>query len=216
MTGEADAFDPGEVVRRVTRFDGLRWDVRTDDVRLPSGEVVTRDYVVHPGAVGIIAMDDRDRVLLVRQYRHPTGYYLWEPPAGLMDIAGESALATAQRELLEETGCVARDWHVLIDWFNSPGGSSEGFRCFLARGVEEHGDGRPSGEGEEADMPLRWVPIDEAVRLVFSGGLHNPTAVSGVMAAALARRLGWQNLRPADAPWQERENLQTAERVWLP
>lgn len=216
MTISGDAFDPADVVRRVERFTGLRWNVRTDDVRLASGEVVTRDYTVHPGAVGIIALDDSERVLLVRQYRHPTGHFLWEPPAGLMDVPGEPALATAKRELHEEAGFGAERWNVLLDWFNSPGGSSEAFRCFLARDLSEDVAGRPAGEGEEADMPVRWVPLDEAVALVFSGGLHNPTAVAGVLAAALARDRGWRGLRPADVPWQERGNLVDSQRVWLP
>jgi ADP-ribose pyrophosphatase len=216
MTVDGDSFAPADVVRRTVRFEGLRWDVTTDQVALANGEVVTRDYVVHPGAVGIIALDDSDRVLLVRQYRHPAGGFLWEPPAGLMDAAGESALTTAQRELYEEAGCTAERWEVLLDWFNSPGGSSEAFRCFLARGIAAHSDGRPAGREEEADMPMAWVPLEEAVRMVFAGRLHNPTAVAGVLAAAVARDRGWSGLRPGDSPWEVRDGLIATGRVWLP
>ena len=81
--------------------------------------------VVHPGAVGIIAVDDDLRVLLVQQYRHPVSALLWEPPAGLLDVAGEEPLAAAQRELFEEAGYRAARWSVLLDVFMSPGGSSE-------------------------------------------------------------------------------------------
>lgn len=216
MSDFADAPDPQPVVERLDRFDGLRWRVRTDRVQLPRGEVVARDYQVHPGAVGIIALDDDERILFVRQYRHPVGFLLWEPPAGLMDLAGESALATAQRELVEEAGVVAGQWNVLADWFNSPGGSTEAFRCFLARDLAPAPGGKPPGEAEEADMPSRWVPLDDAVAAVLAGELGNPTAVAGVLAAAAARATGWQNLRPGDAPWPIRDQLVATDRVRLP
>lgn len=216
MSDFADAPDPQPVVERLDRFDGLRWRVRTDRVQLPRGEVVARDYQVHPGAVGIMALDDDERILFVRQYRHPVGFLLWEPPAGLMDLAGESALATAQRELVEEGGVVAGQWNVLADWFNSPGGSTEAFRCFLARDLAPAPGGKPPGEAEEADMPSRWVPLDDAVAAVLAGDLGNPTAVAGVLAAAAARATGWQNLRPGDAPWPIRDQLVATDRVRLP
>ena len=216
MSDFADAPDPQPVVERLDRFDGLRWRVRTDRVQLPGGEIVARDYQVHPGAVGIIALDDDERILFVRQYRHPVGFLLWEPPAGLMDLAGESALATAQRELVEEAGVVAGQWNVLADWFNSPGGSTEAFRCFLARDLAPAPGGKPPGEAEEADMPSRWVSLDDAVAAVLAGDLGNPTAVAGILAAAAARATGWQNLRPGDAPWPVRDQLVATDRVRLP
>lgn len=216
MSDFADGPDPQPVVERLDRFDGLRWRVRTDRVQLPRGEVVARDYQVHPGAVGIMALDDDERILFVRQYRHPVGFLLWEPPAGLMDLAGESALATAQRELVEEGGVVAGQWNVLADWFNSPGGSTEAFRCFLARDLAPAPGGKPPGEAEEADMPSRWVSLDDAVAAVLAGDLGNPTAVAGVLAAAAARATGWQNLRPGDAPWPVRDQLVATDRVRLP
>lgn len=211
-----DEFDPQPVVESVGRYSGLRWSIRTDHVRLPHGETVIRDLQVHPGAVGILAIDDQERVLFVRQYRHPVGAWLWEPPAGLMDMVGEDALGTAQRELVEEAGLIADHWHVLADWYNSPGGSTEGFRCFLARGLREAPGGRPPGTGEETDLPAAWVPLDEAVTLVFQGRLANPTSVAGVLAAAAARSADWQGLRPGDAPWPMREHLLASGRVWLP
>jgi len=214
--GIADSFEPAAVLGQTSRFIGQRWDVVSDEVRLDHGEVVVRDYLVHPGAVGIIAIDDDERVLLIRQYRHPVGFFLWEPPAGLMDAAGEGALATAQRELYEEAGYEADNWHVLADWFNSPGGSSEGFRCFLARGVTEVTGGRPARSAEETDLPMRWVPLRAAVDLVFAGRIQNPTAVTGLLAAWAARGRDWQDLRPGDAAWSSRAELLAAERVWLP
>jgi len=198
-----------EVLDSTRVFDGRVWDVRTDTVRLPGGDEVVRDIVEHPGAVGVIVLDDDGRVLLVQQYRHPVGHKLWEPPAGLLDAeaAGEQAVETAVRELYEETGYRARDWRVLVDFFNSPGGTSEALRVFLARGVERtSADDRHERVDEEADMPISWVPLDDAVAKVLGGELHNPTAVAGLLAAAVVRGRpgGFDALRPADSPWPQR------------
>ena len=133
-------------------------DVRSDVVRMPDGGRPTRDVVVHPGAVGIIALDDDDRVLMVRQYRHPVRRMLWEPPAGLLDMAGEDPLTAAQRELYEEGHHRASSWSVLVDAFTSPGMSDEAVRIYLARDLSEVPPGeRHEGEHEEADMPVAWV-----------------------------------------------------------
>ena len=202
-----DEADVREVVESVRVFEGRVWSVRTDTVDLGDDQTVVRDLVEHPGAVGVIALDEQDRVLLVRQYRHPVRSTLWEPPAGLMDVDGEDPLLTAQRELFEEAHLQATDWRVLVDYFNSPGGTSEAFRCYLARGVRGYDGDRHAGSGEERDMPYAWVPLDDAVAMVLDGRLHNPTAVCGVLAASAARATGFENLRAADAPWPERERV---------
>jgi ADP-ribose pyrophosphatase len=201
------ADEPAELPVRSSEvaYEGLVWDVRRDEVDLGHGEPVAREVLVHTGAVGIVALDDQDRLLLVRQYRHPVRSYLWEPPAGLLDVDGEDPLETARRELAEEGDLRADEWHVLVDFFNSPGGSTEAFRCYLARRlhpVPEHE--RHDREHEERDMQTAWVALEEARDLVLAGRLHNPTAVAGVLAACAARDAGWSTLRPADAPWPER------------
>jgi 8-oxo-dGDP phosphatase len=194
-----------EVTSSETVFDGKVWDVRRDEFRLEDGQTVVREVLVHTGAVGVVALDQQDRVLLVRQYRHPVRHYLWEPPAGLLDVSGEDPLDAARRELAEEAHLQATDWHVLVDYFNSPGGTTEAFRCYLARDLADVPEGdRHEGSGEERDMPVAWVPLDEARDLVLGGHLHNPTAVTGILAAWAARESGWRTLRPADAPWPER------------
>jgi ADP-ribose pyrophosphatase len=190
---------------RESVFHGMVWDVRRDEIDLGDGQTVTREVIDHTGAVGVIVLDADDRVLLLRQYRHPVRAYLWEPPAGLLDVAGEDPLRAAQRELAEEADLTADEWHVLVDFYNSPGGSTEAFRCYLARGLHEvPPDERHEREGEERAMVPAWVDLGEACDLVLAGRLHNPTTVAGVLAAAAARDLGWAPLRPADAPWPER------------
>lgn len=196
-----DTAEPSKILARREVFGGLVWSVVSDDIVLPGGVTATRDVVEHPGAVGVVVLDDVDRVLLIRQYRYPAGGYLLELPAGLRDVPGELPLHTAQRELAEEAGLTADEWHVLIDFYNSPGGSTEAFRCFLARGITRIEGGRTqTGEAEEADLPQAWVSLDDAVRAVLRGDLHNPTTVTGILAARAARDLGWSTLRPAGGP----------------
>ena len=131
------------VVASAEQFRGKIISVRTDTIRVPEGTTAEREVVEHPGAVGVVALDTDDRVLMIRQYRHAVGRELWELPAGLRDVAGEPTAQTGRRELLEETGYRARDWHVLADYFSSPGILTERLRVFLARGLEEVPDGRP-------------------------------------------------------------------------
>lgn len=174
--------------------------VRSDKVQLPDKNYAERTVVSHPGAVAVLALDEASRVLMIRQYRHPVGYQLWEIPAGLRDVDDEPLLATAQRELREETGYQAREWRVLLDTFSSPGFTTEQVRIFLARGLEEADDVGYEREGEEKFLVTQWVPLAETVRLALAGRLHNAQTIAGVLAAHAAKADGFNTLRPADAP----------------
>ena len=193
-----------ELVSSDTVYEGRIISVRKDVVTMPGDTTSQRDVVVHPGAVGVVALDDDGRILLVNQYRHPVGARLDELPAGLLDVDGEPALGAAQRELAEEAGLAADTWHVLVDAFSSPGMTDETIRVFLARGVRTVD--RDVQEHEEADMTTTWVPLEEAVRRVFDGQLQNGMAVQGVLAADRAARDGFAGLRPPDAPWPARKS----------
>jgi ADP-ribose pyrophosphatase len=208
-----DESDPGPVLTSELLVSGKVWDVRRDTVELRDGQVVVRDLVIHYGAVGVLAIDDEDRVLLVRQYRHPVAMMLWEPVAGLLDVPGEDPVSAARRELVEEAGLVAGRWDLLVDYEPSPGGSSEALRLYLARDVSPAPGGRPAGTGEERDMPTAWIPLDEARDRVLSGALTAPITVVGVLAAVCLRAEGWSSLRPADSPWPVRDALVTAGRI---
>jgi ADP-ribose pyrophosphatase len=192
-----------EVKSSENAFEGRIIKVRTDHVTMPGGETSQRDVVEHPGAVGIVAMNDEGKVMMIKQYRHSVGQAIWEIPAGLLDVDGEQALATAQRELAEEAGLQADRWEVLIDLLTSPGMTDEATRIYLARDVTENHDQR-SSEDEEADLELEWVDLDEGLRSVLSGGIRNSLAVVGLLAAARARDGGFQNLREQNAPWPDR------------
>lgn len=178
-----------------------------DQLQTPSGDLIERQYLSHPGAVGVIAWDDSDRIAVVRQYRHPVGFRLAEPPAGLLDHDGEDYRAAAARELAEEAQLQAGDWRVLVDVFTSPGSTEESLRIFLATGLAPAPI--PDGfvvEGEEADMDLCWVARQELVDAILAGRLQNPTMVAGVLALETARLSGrLAELRPAGSAWPARE-----------
>ncbi|MFC1420683.1 NUDIX domain-containing protein [Streptacidiphilus cavernicola] len=206
----ADSPEEWPVTAARTSFRGKVWDILTEDVVMPDGVAAARDFQRHPGAVGVLALDQQRRVLLVRQYRHPVRQRLWELPAGLLDVPGENPLHAAQRELYEEAHAKAGDWRVLIDFYSSPGGSSEALRVFLAQDLAEADGERFQAEHEELDLQVDRVDLDELVRLVFAGELHNGALVSSVMAAKVALDggvfggAGLGGLRPSDAPWPAR------------
>jgi len=202
-----------DVLATEPRFDGRVWSVRTETVDF-DGRTVQRDVLVHLGAVAVIALDDQGRVLLIRQYRHPVGMYLFEPPAGLLDVPGEPPHTTAMRELAEEAGYRAGRWNVLVDLLNSPGGSSEAIRVYLARDLVALPEGRPrTSEAEEAFLPRAWVPLDQARDLVLAGRIGSVSAVCGILAAWSERYRGWTGLRPVSTPWDARAVVESSGRV---
>jgi 8-oxo-dGDP phosphatase len=176
--------------------------VRRDKVRMPDGEHAERDVVEHPGAVAVVAVNDADEVLLIRQYRHPVARQLWEIPAGLRDVPGEPLVETAQRELLEEAGYLAADWHVLTDIFTSPGFSTERLRVFLARQLTHVPDAERDyvPNHEEAHLEIEWAPLDVVVSRFLAGELHNGVTAAGALAAYVASQGGYAGLRGTDAP----------------
>ncbi|MFF7072529.1 NUDIX hydrolase [Streptomyces pseudovenezuelae] len=200
-----DTPEEWEIRATKTPFVGNKTSVRTDEVVMPDGSVVGRDYQVHPGSVGVLALDDEDRVLLIRQYRHPVRQKLWEIPAGLLDVPGENPLHAAQRELYEEAHVKAEDWRVLTDVYTSPGGCDEAIRIFLATGLSEAEEERFKVEDEEIDLEYARVPVAELVRGVLAGELHNNCLVVGVLSLVAARASGGlDGLRSAEAEWPAR------------
>ncbi|MEO3783573.1 NUDIX hydrolase [Actinocorallia sp. B10E7] len=199
-----DTVERWRVTGSAEHFKGRIITVREDEVLMPNGdglEPVRREYVEHPGAVGTVALDGEGRILLLRQYRHPVGHLLWEVPAGLRDVAGEPLWRTAERELLEEAGYRAATWHTLLDTFQTPGMSDERVRVFLARDLERVPDEEIDfvRVHEEADMPVVWLPLEEAVAKVLAGEIHNVLAVSAILALEAARTRNFDDLRDKEA-----------------
>jgi 8-oxo-dGDP phosphatase len=190
--------DQYRVVSREERFRSPVFTVVTDRVEMPDGRVVARDYMEHVGAVGVVALADDGRVVLIRQYRPPLRTHLWELPAGLIDVDGEERADTASRELAEEADLRARRFDLLIDLHTSPGCSTERIRVFLARDLTPVPEAdRHVRHDEEAGLLVRWFDLDEAVGMVFSGEITNAACVAGLLATVRARDEGWRALRPA-------------------
>lgn len=188
MTELRDEPVDAEVLVSDLVYEGRVWDVRSDTVRYGEGEIV-RQYVDHPGAAAVVALDEHDRVALIQQYRHPIRHRDWEIPAGLLDVPGEPPIETARRELAEEIDLVAATIEPLLSIFTTPGGNDEVVHLFLARGLSPapHAHAR---EQEEADIRLEWMPIAAAVEAVLAGRMRNGILAAGVLAAAERLRRG--------------------------
>ncbi|HET9138422.1 NUDIX hydrolase [Actinophytocola sp.] len=202
MSDEADAARHAfDVVSTRDIHVGRILALRLDEVAMPGGGTANREVVEHLPAVAVVAVDERDNVMLIRQYRHPLGRRIWELPAGLIDHAGEDPLQTAKRELAEEVGLAAEHWSVLVDVAVSPGFTDEATRVYLATGLSEV-DREIMGE-EEADLTQRWVSLDESVRMTLAGEIVNAASVAGLLAAHVVRS-GLTQPRPPESPWRDR------------
>ena len=180
-------------------FGGKVWDIRREEFTLGE-DSITREFMDHTGAVAVLALDERGRVLLIKQYRHPVRTRDWELPAGLLDIRGESPLVGAQRELAEEVDLVAESWDLLCEYMATPGGSNEVIRVYLARGVSAAPEVFERTE-EEAGIEVRWVPLDEVVDAVLSRELQNSILAIAILSAQALQARGWEGLGDPNAAW---------------
>jgi len=167
----AEDFLEGELV-----FSGRLLKVHRDRVRLPDGSEAVREYIRHPGAVAIVALFADGRVLLERQFRYPLGRAFIEVPAGKLE-PGEAHLATAKRELLEETGYVAAEWRRLGVIHNAIGYSDEGIEIWLARGLELREQQLAEGEFLE----VFTVPLAEAQAMARDGRITDVKTIAGLL-----------------------------------
>ena len=141
------------LIERQEVFAGRLIDLVVDRLRFSTGVEVTREVVLHPAAVAILPVLPDERLLLVKQYRHPVEDHLWEIPAGLID-AGESPLVAAKRELREETGYEAKEWKERVSFFTSPGFTNERITLFEASDLERVGTPDPHEIDECHAFPL--------------------------------------------------------------
>jgi ADP-ribose diphosphatase len=162
-----------------TVYRGVFLDVVVDQVRLPDGATAQREYIRHPGAVMILPFLDRDTVLLVRQYRYPLARHFEEIPAGKAH-PGEERLVTARRELREECGYEAREWHRMTTLHPCIGYSDEAIELFLARDLV-HVGAQQLDDGEFLEvMPVR---LREALEWVRAGRITDTKTVIGLLWA---------------------------------
>lgn len=166
--------------------DGWVVALRSDRIQRPGHleeEPFARLVLEHPGAAIILAVDDRERVLCMRQYRHAAQQRLVELPAGLCDQDGEDPLEVARRELLEEAELEAGEWTHLVTTYSSPGLSNELMHFYLARDLRPADRGDFVPEHEEADMETFWVPYDDLVTAVLEGRIGDAPVVVAVLLA---------------------------------
>ncbi len=168
-----------QVISSKVRFRGPVFTVVTDIVREPGGFVARRDVIQHSGSVVVLAVDDRrgsPQILLERQYRHAAHAHLWELPAGRKD-PGESALAGAKRELLEETGFTAGGWRRILHFYVSPGFLDETMTIFLATQLRA-GKARP--EVDERIL-ARFFSLRTALKMISTGRIRDAKTIAGVL-----------------------------------
>lgn len=206
----ADFPDARKILNSAVTYRGRVWEIVRDEIQF-ADEVIVRDYLRHPGAVAIVAVDENNQVLLINQYRHPVGQTMIEIPAGMLDDFNEDPLSAAKRELLEESGYVAKDWKTLIDVCTTPGSSSEAIRIYLARDLQFEPNPNYVKKSEEAEITVSFAPLSDAVSAIFGGLIQSPTAVSGILALNSA---DLDALRPADTNWPIRDHLLSQNRVF--
>ncbi|MFP5467034.1 MAG: NUDIX domain-containing protein [Gammaproteobacteria bacterium] len=174
--GENDLHLRETALRREELLRGHFLHVVRDEVRLPSGRTATREYVLHPGAVMVVAQLDDGQVVMERQYRHPLGQVMLELPAGKLD-AGEGSLACARRELREETGFEAREWAFAGQLAPTIAYSNERIDIWFARGLQP-GE-RQLDEGEFLDV-LTLAP-DELLACCRDGRICDAKTLVGML-----------------------------------
>jgi ADP-ribose pyrophosphatase len=165
-------------------------EFRIDTIETADGRQSTRDIAAHPGAVAVVAIDDLDRVLMVRQWRHATGGPLLEIPAGTLDRHPDGSLEdhaiAAARELEEETGSRAGSMRLLGSFYTAPGFTSELMYLYLATSLtSSHADGLHPDEDEH--LELMPVPFAEALSMAMRGEIHDAKSMVGLLMAARLR-----------------------------
>jgi ADP-ribose pyrophosphatase len=161
-------------------FSGRIIKVRVDTVSLPDGQQSTREVVEHAGAVAVIALDNDNNIIMVRQYRKPVEMVLMEIPAGTME-KDEDPLLCAQRELREETGFSADRWERILSYYSAPGFTDEYLHLYLATGLT----GGEIDLDEDEFVETVSIPLKEAWRMIFAGEIADGKSIIGIQYAII-------------------------------
>ena len=160
-------------------FKGRIIELGLERCVLPNGREVELEMIRHPGGAAVVALNAAKQVCLIYQYRHATGGWLWELPAGTIDPE-ETPLQTAKRELIEEGGITAHDWLALGFSYSSPGVLTEAIYLYLATNLEP----RPQALGQDEVLEVHWVPIDQALEWAIAGKISDSKTIAGLFRAA--------------------------------
>jgi 8-oxo-dGTP pyrophosphatase MutT (NUDIX family) len=158
--------------------DGKVVKLALETVKLPHGTTAQFEIVHHPGGAATVAIDEQQRVCLVRQYRHAIADWMWELPAGKLD-PGESPLTTAQRELVEEAGVQAKQWVSIGRMVPSPGILTENVHLFLALELTM----TETSPDENESIEVQWVPFPEALARAAAGDIDDAKTIAGLFRA---------------------------------
>ena len=167
-----------QIMKRVPIFKGRVIDIGLETVALPNGNQVELEIIRHPGGAAAVALDERPRVCLLRQFRHAGDGWLWELPAGKID-PGETPFATVSRELAEEAGVTAATWTDLGLMHSSPGVFTEIIYLWLARDLETLGHAH---EGDEV-IEIHWLPLSQALEWCNNGTITDAKTLIGLYRA---------------------------------
>jgi ADP-ribose pyrophosphatase len=166
----------GKVLSSKLVFSSRVFDVRSEEVAEPNGVRATRDFIEHPGSVVVLPLFRDGRILMIRQYRHSAGQYLWELVAGRRD--GQETFAHgAHRELQEETGYTARSMRQLLDLYPSPGFLREKMVIFLAQGLQAG----PANPEADEKITLRIFPMREVLQWIRRGKIRDGKSIAGIL-----------------------------------
>ena len=171
-----------------TKFRGRVITVNVERVALPNGETADYEIVHHPGGAAVVAIDDQQRVCLLRQFRPAAGGWVWELPAGRIE-PGEPPAETARRELIEEAGCEAAEWRELGHILSSPGVFDERIHLYLARNLRSV----PSQHESYEVLEIHWVALPEAQARALRGDISDSKTIVGLLRAGADNPLSGQN-----------------------
>ena len=167
-----------KINNRTTLHQGRVYNLVTENVTLDNGVTTDVEFIQHPGATAIIPMVDPTRIILLKQYRHALRKHIWEIPAGTLD-PGESVMSCARRELIEETGFAAGQWHPLGEITPVPGYSDERIHIFLATDLqpaERHLD-------EDEIIQVHQVACEAALDMLRRGDIQDAKSIAGLFLA---------------------------------
>jgi ADP-ribose pyrophosphatase len=170
--------DTEAIIKLRTAYAGRVVTLNVETVRLPNGHVTDLEIMHHPGGAAVVAIDGKEHVCLLRQFRHAVGGWIWELPAGKLEPT-EPPLATACRELNEEAGLEASNWQELGDYVSSPGVFTEVVKLYLARGLSAVTMAHEAAELIE----IHWVPFNDACRRALAGDINDGKTALGLLRA---------------------------------
>jgi ADP-ribose pyrophosphatase len=176
-------------------YEGRVVNLSVEDVTLPNGAVTRLELMRHPGAAAAVPLFEDGTIVLLRQYRHAVGGWLWEIPAGKLDKPGENPLECAQRELAEEAGLAAERWHKLGSIYTTPGFCDEIIHLYLARDLRDV----PQNHEEDEVIEVHRVPLREALAMIPDERLQDTKSMAALQATALLLGAGLPSTFP-DGP----------------